>query len=87
MIEINSPRLGKNWKFIGIINKDDENYISAAMKKYKILFKTTPCHYERLKDEETRGHFRELYVVRGFRRDAMRLMRSLFRSTGKTTSS
>ena len=75
----NLPRLGKDWIHLGLVNVADVKLVEAKMKTYRIPIRITDNKWHK-KDDPRRKLFKELFVKHGFRRDAMKVMKSLFRA-------
>lgn len=78
----NMPKLGKQWIHIGMIRVQDQKLIEKKMAQFKIPIKIAINH---MHPEEDPRHkqFKEIYVGRGFRREAMKVMKVLFAAPSK----
>lgn len=73
----NNPLHGKQWIALGLIRSQDITLVKKKMAQYKIPIKIggNQLHKE---GDPRRKQFQEVYVGRGHRREAMKVMRVLF---------
>ena len=73
----NLPRLGKAWIHLGLVRIEDKKLIEKKMAAYRIPIKIEGNKWHK-KDDPRQRLYRELFVKHGYRREAMKIMRSLF---------
>lgn len=74
----NHPRLGKKYIRLGIVAAADRAIVERQFTKQKIDYQWTACTYPRLTNEDDRKKFRELFVKRGHKREALHILKGLF---------
>lgn len=72
-----NPMHGKRWITLGLIRVQDKAFVVKQMAKYKIPIKIGDNQLHK-KDDPRRKQYQEMYVGRGHRREAMKVMRILF---------
>ena len=72
-----NPIHGKRWIALGLIRSQDKSLVMKKMQHYKIPIKIggNQLHKE---GDPRRKQFQEIYVGRGHRREAMKVMNVLF---------
>lgn len=75
--KINLPRLGKRWIQIGFIRVEDKGLVERELKKHRIPHKIEGNKLH-AKGDPRQKKFKELFVGRGYRREAMKVMKILF---------
>ena len=73
----NNPPHGKEWIHLGFIRMQDKPLVEKKMKQYKIPTKIQG-NMLHAKEDPRHKQYIELFVRRGFRREAMKVMKVLF---------
>lgn len=73
----NFPRLGKTWIPIGMVRTEDVALVKKTMQRHKIVVKIEGNTYH-AKSDARHGQFREIFVMRGHRREAIHQLKLLF---------
>lgn len=73
----NNPPHGKEWIHLGLLRVQDKALVAKKMAQYKIPAKIggNKLHAP---DDPRHKQFIELFIRRGFRREAMKVMKVLF---------
>ena len=72
-----NPPHGKEWIHLGLIRVQDKSLVEKKMKQYKIPVKIGGNKLHAATDPRQK-QFQEIFVRRGFRREAMKVMKMLF---------
>lgn len=77
-----NPPHGKRWIHLGLIRSQDKPLVAKKMAQYKIPVKIGGNKLHAPGDPRQK-QFQEIFVSRGFRREAMKIMKVLFAAPTK----